>query len=501
MTDAPYIAGSRSGRKRRGGQTTRVAQQGSGPVRSRPRVLIVGAGFGGLNAARALRRTDAEVTIVDGHDYHTFQPLLYQVSTGYLAPEEVGAALHAVFRRQSNVRVRVAKAAWLDYPARALVLQDGSTLGFDYLIVAAGAEVNFFGVPGVREHGWPLYTLPDAVRLRRHLLSVLEQAAAPGAAAAPINVVVVGGGPTGVETAGALTSMARELAGPAVTLRVTLVEATPRLLNGFSTHSSQTALADLRRRGVEVRLGQTVQAADARQVILSGGERIQTDAVIWAAGVRASNLVRGLGLEVNDHGRIVVDFRLQVRDHPDVFAVGDVAAATQPPFGEPLPQLAPVAIQTGRHAGEQVARLINGKSLTDFRYRDKGVVAVLGRGDAVAELPLIPGPPGRYQLRIGGRLAWLLWLSVHIFYLIGFRNRLQVLIDWAWKYFTSRGGGAILLEQPQDATRQVTVPDRTPAPVPSGADTVRSVVGANGNHAGHESSRPTAAGHNRKPAG
>jgi len=197
----------------------------------------------------------------------------------------------------------------------------------------------------------------------------------------------------------------------------------------------------------------------------------------------------------------VVDFRLQVRDHPDVFAVGDVAAATQPPFGEPLPQLAPVAIQTGRHAGEQVARLINGKSLTDFRYRDKGVVAVLGRGDAVAELPLIPGPPGRYQLRIGGRLAWLLWLSVHIFYLIGFRNRLQVLIDWAWKYFTSRGGGAILLEQPQDATRQVTVPDRTPAPVPSGADTVRSVVGANGNHAGHESSRPTAAGHNRKPAG
>jgi len=161
-------------------------------------------------------------------------------------------------------------------------------------------------------------------------------------------------------------------------------------------------------------------------VTLSGGERIQTGTVIWAAGVKANSVSRGLGLEVNDHGRIVVDSRLQVPDHPGVFAAGDVAAVTQPPSGQqPLPMLAPVAIQTGRHAGQQVARLISGKSLTDFRHRDKGVVAVLGRGDAVTELPLIPGPPGRYQLRIGGRLAWLLWLGVHIVYLIGFRNRLQ----------------------------------------------------------------------------
>ena len=444
------------------------------------RVVIVGAGFAGLNAARALRRAGAQVTIVDGHGYHTFQPLLYQVSTGYLAPEEVGAALRVVFRRQPNVRVRVGKAARLDYPARALVLQDGSTLGFDYLIVAAGAEANFFGVPGLREHGWPLYTLPDAVRLRRHLLSAVEQAATAGPAAAPINIVVAGGGPTGVETAGALTSMARELAGPAVTLRVTLVEAGPRLLSGFSTRSSQTALADLRRRGVDVRLGQTVQAAGTRQVTLSGGEQIQAGTVIWAAGVRANSLSRGLGLEVSDHGRIVIDSHLQVPDHPDVFAAGDVAAATQPPSGQPLPMLAAVAIQTGRHAGEQVARLISGKSLTDFRYRDKGVVAVLGRGDAVAELPLVPGAPGRYQLRIGGRLAWLLWLGVHIVYLIGFRNRLQVLIDWAWNYFTSRGAGAILLEQAQDPAPHNTAADRTP--------------GADGNHA---EDTPFAAGSGR----
>jgi NADH dehydrogenase len=194
--------------------------------------------------------------------------------------------------------------------------------------------------------------------------------------------------------------------------------------------------------------------------------------VIWAAGVKASSVSRALGLEANDHGRIVVDSRLQVPDHPDVFAAGDVAAATQPPSGQPLPMLAPVAIQTGRHAGRQVARLISGKSLTDFRYRDQGVVAVLGRGDAVTELPLIPGPPGRHQLRIGGRLAWLLWLGVHIVYLIGFRNRLQVLIDWAWKYFTSRGAGTILLEQAQDLTPDITVTDRMPF---SGGDEIRSV--------------------------
>jgi NADH dehydrogenase len=379
--------------------------------------VIIGAGFAGLNAAHAPRRADADVTIVDGHDYHTFQPLLYQVSTGYLAPEEVGAALRAVFRRQANVRVRIGKASGLDYPAHALVLQDGSRLDFDYLIVAAGAEANFFGIPGMREHAWPLYTLPDAIRLRRHLLSTLEQAAARHDAG-PINVVVAGGS-TGVETAGALISMARELGEPAARLQVTLVEPTRRLLNGFSTRSSRAALADLRRRGVDVRLGQTVQAANARHVTLGDGEQIQTSTVIQAAGVTANGLGRGLGLHVSDHGRIVVNSRLQAADHPDVFAAGDLAAVTQPPSGQPLPMLAPVAIQSGRHAGRQVARLISGEPLTDFRYRDKGVVAVLGRGDAVAELPLIPGAPGRYQLRIRGRLAWLLWLGVHIVYLIG----------------------------------------------------------------------------------
>jgi NADH dehydrogenase len=327
--------------------------------------------------------------------------------------------------------------------------RDGFTMGFDYLILAAGAETNFFGVPGMREHAWPLYTLTDAVRLRRHLLSTLERAAQNRAAGdRPIRVVVVGGGPTGVETAGALSSMAHEVVGPAARLGVTLVEAGPRLLSALSPHSSQRALVDLCHRRVDIHLNRSVKAADARGVTLSGGERIDTDTVIWAAGVQANGLSRVLGLDLNRRGQIVVDPLLQVPDHPGVFAAGDLAAIPGAPDGRPLPMLAPVAIQSGRHAGKQVARLIKGQPLHEFHYRDKGVMAVLGRGDAVAELPVSRRATGRYPLQFGGRLAWLLWLVVHIVYLISFRNRLQVLIDWAWSYFTSRGTGAILFDAP-----------------------------------------------------
>jgi NADH:ubiquinone reductase (H+-translocating) len=421
------------------------------PDRARPHIVVLGAGFAGLNAAHALRRFDADVTVLNKNNYHTFQPLLYQVSTGYLPPEEVGAALRAVFRRQSNLTVRVGELAQVNWAKRVLRCRDGSTVGFDYLILAAGAETNFFGVPGMREHGWPLYTLTDAVRLRRHLLSTLERVAQnAGHCGGPITIVVVGGGPTGVETAGALASMAHEVVGPVVNLAVTLVEAGPRLLSGLSPRSSQRALIDLCRRGVNVRLNQSVKAADAEGVSLSGGGRIQTNTVIWAAGVQASGLSRVLGLELNQRGQVIVDPQLRVPNHPNVFAAGDLAAITPAPHGRPLPMLAPVAIQTGRHAGNQVARLIEGQPLTAFHYRDKGLMAVLGRGDAVAELPLFPSAVGRYWLRFGGLVAWLLWLGVHIIYLISIRNRLQVLIDWAWSYFTSRGAGAILLEPPDE---------------------------------------------------
>jgi NADH dehydrogenase len=384
---------------------------------------VVGGGFAGINAAHALRHSVADVTLVDKHNYHTFQPLLYQVSTGYLPAEEVGAALRSVFHRQRNLTVRVALAISVDWADRRLRLQDGSALDFDYLILAAGAETNFFGIAGMAEYAWPLYTLADAVRLRTHLLDTLECVAATEQSTdAPITTVVVGGGPTGVETAAALASMAHDVIGAVATLRVILVEADSRLLTGFAPRSSQRALEDLRRRGVDVRLGRTVQAADAGGVMLDGGECIQTSTVIWAAGVQANGLGRTLDLQLS-HSRV---------------------AGPQP--GGLLPMLAPVAIQAGRHAGEQVGRVIAGEPLARFRYHDKGMMAVLGRGDAVAELPLLAraNTPSRYRLRFGGLPAWLLWVGVHIAYLICFRNRIKDLVDWGWSYFSSRGAGAIL---------------------------------------------------------
>jgi NADH dehydrogenase len=417
---------------------------------ARPRVVVLGAGFAGMNAAHALGGTDAAVIVLDKNNYHTFQPLLYQVGTGYLAAEEVGAALRTIFRRQPNVTVRMGTVVSVHWADRTLYLRDGSAVEFDYLILAAGAETNYFGIAGMAEHSWPLYTLDDAVRLRMHLLNRLEEAAAtPDHASELVTAVVVGGGPTGVETAGALASMGQELVGPATALRVTLVEAGPRLLAAFSPRSSQRALEDLRRRGVEVRLRETVNSADTGGVTLADGHRIETDTVIWAAGVQANPLGAAFGLEVDRHGRILVDPQLRVPGHPNVFAAGDIAVTT-PAHGAAPPMLASAAIQTGRHAGEQVSRLIAGTPLRPFRYHDKGIMAVLGRGDAVAELPLRPpaGSTSRYPLRFGGLPAWLLWLGVHIVYLIGFRNRIKVLVDWGWSYFTSRGAGAILVHPP-----------------------------------------------------
>jgi len=414
-----------------------------------------------MNAAQALAHADADVTVVDKHNYHTFQPLLYQVSTGYLPPEEVGAALRSVFARQANLTVRVAEAVSVDWTDQRLGLQDGSGLDFDYLILAVGAETNFFDIAGMAEHAWPLYTLADAVALRTHLLGILEHVTGTGRPAdARITTVVVGGGPTGVETAGALASMAQEVVGPVATLGVILVEAGPRLLNAFSSRSSERALEDLRRRGVDVRLGRTVEAADPGGVTLGGGERIQTETVIWAAGVQANGLGRTLDLGLS-RGRAAVDPHLQVPGHPNVFAVGDLAAVAAPQQSVLLPMLAPVAIQAGRHAGEQVARLIVGEPAARFRYHDKGMMAVLGRGDAVAELPLLlgAGTSGRYRLRFGELPAWLLWVGVHIAYLICFSNRIKVLVDWGWSYFTSRGAGAILVRPPGEQALVLT-PER-----------------------------------------
>lgn len=417
-------------------------------VNKRPHVVVVGAGFAGINATHALRNADVDVTLVDKNNFHTFQPLLYQVSTGYLPAEEVGTAIRSVFRHQKNAHLRVGRVIGADLAKNELQLAGHHTLNYDYLLITAGARANFFGIPGMEEHSWPLYTLDDAIRLRTHLLAELERSAiAPGTHPERSTVVVVGGGPTGVEMAGALSSMAQTFIGDHINLRVILVEATPRLLNGFSEKSGKFAVEDLRKRGVEVRLGEAVASADAEGVVMKSGERIETHTVVWAAGVAASGIGEMLGLETGRAGRIVVEPDLRAKGHDNIFVAGDVSITP-----DPLPQVAPAAIQGGDHAGKQIARLVSGKSTKPFVYKDKGIMAVLGRGDAVAELPFFARKAGaqeKHPIRLAGLLAWFLWLFVHIISLIGFRNKIKVLVDWAWNYFTSRRAGAILIHVPE----------------------------------------------------
>ncbi len=416
----------------------------------RPRVVVIGAGFAGINAAHALRNAAVEVTLIDKNNFHTFQPLLYQVSTAYLAPEEVSDTVRSIFRSQSNVNVIVGEVVGADWDNRRVELDDGTSVDFDYLVVGGGGTTNYFGIAGMDEHSWPLYTLADAVRLRVHLLSELERAASstdhdPSRS----TVVVVGGGPTGVEMAGALSTMGPVFIGEGVGLRVILVEALPGLLSNFSKKSGERALNDLRRRGVEVRLDTKVASADAEAVELVGGERIKTHTVVWGAGIRASSLGEKLGFDVAKNGAIIVGPDLQVPNRPGVFAAGDIASAVSK--GQPVPALAPAAIQGGKHVARQIQRLMDGQSTKPFSYRDKGIMAVIGRGNAVAEIPF------PFRIRLGGRAAWLMWLGVHIVYLIGFRNRIKVLVDWAWSYLTSKGSGAILVtgvESPPDSPTQ-----------------------------------------------
>jgi NADH dehydrogenase len=410
----------------------------------RPRVVVIGAGFGGLAVAKKLAGQPVEVTLVDRENYTTFQPLLYQVATSGLSPTDVAYPVRGLFHKQRNLRFRLGTVVAADWDARELQLSDGSTLAFDHLVVAAGAVTSWFDVPGASEHAFPLYTLDDSVRLRNHIVERFEVADADtdeidqGA----LTFVVVGGGPTGVETAGALT----ELVGvvfhrdyPLLDIgraHIILLEARDSLLGPFSDPSRQRALESLRSRHVDVRLGTAVQEVQANQVKLNNGETLSAQTVVWAAGVAANPLAEALGLERTRGGRIVVDKDLAVPEHPGVWAVGDVAAAIGR-NGQPEPQLAPVAMQAGAHVAKQIGRQTAGKPTRPFHFRDKGTMATIGRRTAVAELP------GR--IRLYGTPAWLSWLGLHIFYLAGLRNRASVMMNWAWNYLTWDRGARIIL--------------------------------------------------------
>ena len=401
----------------------------------RHQVVIVGAGFAGLTAARGLAGLPLDVTIVDSRNHHTFQPLLYQVATAGLDGDEICFPVRGIFAKQTNCRVRLGAVERTDLDDRNVTLHDATVIRYDHLIVAAGAVTNTFGVPGVDEHAYGLKSLTDALDLRSHVLMRFEEADAnPGRVDDGIlTVVVVGGGPTGVELAGGLAELFSRVLRrdfPRMDIhraRVVLVEATDRLLGMLHPSLSDKARDTLERAGVEVLLNTQVSELTAEEVRFSDGSRIPTHTVVWTAGIRANPLAEALGVELTKGGRIVVGSDLSVPGHPEVFAVGDIAATTGHD-GSVLPQVAPVAMQGAGHATEMIRRRLHGEATTDFHYVDKGTMATIGRNHAVAQLP--------GGIRLSGFVGWLAWLMLHLVMLIGFRNRANVMVNWAWNYLT-----------------------------------------------------------------
>jgi NADH dehydrogenase len=418
----------------------------------RPHVVVVGAGFGGLAVAEGLAGATVDVTLVDRNNFHTFQPLLYQVATAGLASADVAYPVRGIVGRQDNLEFRQATVVGADLPAGRLHLQgeghDVDDVHFDQLVIAAGAVTNTFGIPGVDQHGFPLYNLADANRLRNHVLERFEAADADHGLVddGALTFVVVGGGPTGVEVAGALAELFDNVlrrdhkrldVGAA---RVVLVEMQDHLLAPFHATSQRHALDTLVARGVEVRTGVQVARVRERTVELADGEVLPAHTLVWAAGVQANPLAEALGVPTGRGGRILVDPDLRVTGFADVWAIGDVAAIADPSdrSGDALlAQVAPVAMQSGRHVAHQIERVVAGEPTEPFRYRDKGIMATIGRSRAVAELP--------WGVRLRGFPAWLAWLGLHLVFLAGFRNRISVFANWAWNWLTWDRGPRLIL--------------------------------------------------------
>ena len=406
-------------------------------------MVIIGAGFGGLAAARALADAPVDVVLVDARNHHTFQPLLYQVATAGLDGDDVCYAVRGIVSRQRNADVRLGRVTSVDLDARELGLDDGTTLGYDHLVVAAGAVTNDFGIPGVAEHAFGMKSLEDAMAIRTHVLLQFERADArpelvdEGA----LTIVIAGGGPTGVELAGGMVELFHSVLHkdfPQIDTRrarVVLVEATDRLLPTFAPRLGEDARRTLERLGVEVLVETAVAEVTAEEIRFADGRRVRAATMIWAAGVKAHPLGATLGVELTKGGRVVTQPDLSVPGHPEVFVIGDLAG-TLGPDGALLPQVAPVAMQGARHAAEQIEAQLRGQRTTPFRYVDKGSMATIGRREAVAELP--------GGLKLTGTVGWLAWLALHLVMLIGFRNRANVLVNWAWNYFTYDRGSRII---------------------------------------------------------
>jgi NADH dehydrogenase len=405
-------------------------------------VVILGGGFGGLAAAHALGRRPVRVTLVDRRNHHVFQPLLYQVATAGLSAPDIAAPIRRIVQRHRNVDVLLAEALRIDVERRAVSLDDGE-IAYDSLIVATGATHSYFGHDEWAEHAPGLKTLEDALLIRRRVLLAFERADRETDEARRrrwLTFVVIGAGPTGVEMAGTMAEIARHTLREDFrhidpgTARVVLIEAVDRVLPPYPPDLSAKAQAQLERLGVEVRTKTRVTSVDADGVQL-GDERLDARTVVWAAGVAASPLGRSLSAHVDRAGRVPVERDLTLPGHPEVYVIGDLAALQQD--GQPVPGVAPAAMQMGRHAARNVLRTIAGRERLPFRYVDKGSLATIGRKSGVALF-------GRF--RMWGFPAWAAWLAVHIFFLIGFRNRLVVMTDWAWSYFTHQRFARLILE-------------------------------------------------------
>ncbi len=425
-----------------------------------PQVVIVGAGFAGLTAARALRGAPVRVTVVDRHNHHLFQPLLYQVATAALNPADISAPIRHVLRNQLNAQVVLGEVAAMDLEARRVKLADGVELPYDHLIVATGATHSYFGHDDWAPLAPGLKTIEDALEIRRRVLLAFERAERepdPVARRSLLTFVVVGGGPTGVELAGALAEIARHTLAADFrhiepeSARVVLLEAVPHVLPAYAPPLQAAARRQLERIGVEVRTGAMVTAIDS-QGVTAGGERIPSRTVLWGAGVSASPLGKSLGVKLDRTGRVVVLPDLTVPGHPEIAVVGD-AAAERRADGSLVPGVAPAAIQAGRHAARNIVRALAGEPRLPFHYRDKGLLATIGRAAAVADIR---------GLYFTGLPAWLLWLFVHIFFLIGFRNRVAVILQWAWSYLTFKRGARLITDTAEQW--QFIAQRRGPAP-------------------------------------
>ncbi len=461
-------------------------------ARDKPRVVIVGAGFAGLNAAKALKHAPVEVLLIDANNFHTFQPLLYQVATAALDAADIAHQVRHIFRHQRNLRFRMGRVEDVDHDAKELTLESGERVPYDYLILAAGAVYNDFGVAGVKENAFVLKDVDVALKLRGHVLSRFERAAVDRSEVdrGALTFVIVGAGPTGVEMAGALVELFQRVLPPEYPeldlrmARVVLVEMGDEVLPTFGPASRRYAERVLRRRGVDVRLQSAVVKATAAGITLKSGEFIPSQTIIWAAGVRGHPLGQELDVELERGFRVPVEPDLSLTGHPDVFVVGDLAGSKDED-GRPYPQVAQVAIQSGKRAARNVVMRLQGRKAEPFRYTDLGNMAIIGRSAGIAELSRRLG-----GIRMRGFLGWLGWLFLHLIYLPGFRNRLSALVSWAYNFVTydrharliltfteGRGFGARATDETGRPANRERDPDETSRAAAAAAPAERELVG------------------------